>query len=229
MRVKEISELMEDATKASKMASLFDKLLDTCWIETTNAGVYPEFDGDWSRILIGDRLFTLLEIRKATYGAKYEFDIQCQMTQCRHKIQWEMSLDKLPVQPLSDESKDIFKAGNRFEAAIPSNGKKIWFRLITGADETNAAKPTTVDDDDSGGPLVEALLARVVEIEGVPVGGRRAFIEDLEMGDFNELIDVFDEADCGVETTFDVQCDECGRIQEVELPFDRDFLLPRKR
>lgn len=227
MRVKEISELMGDATKASKMASLFDKLLKTCWLETTNSGVYKEFDGDWSMALVGDRLFVLLEIRKATYGSKYEFDIQCQMVQCRNKIQWEMSLDDLPVQPLSDESKDIFKAGNRFEAAIPSDGKKIWFKLMTGVDETRIAKSATNNGD--AGPLVEALLARVTEIEGVSAGDRRAFIEDMEMADFNDLIDVFDEADGGVETTFDVQCNECGRIQEVELPFDRDFLLPRKR
>ena len=43
------------------------------------------------------------------------------------------------------------------------------------------------------------------------------------------LLDRFDEADCGVETSIEIECPECFAEQTVDLPFGREFFLPRKK
>ncbi len=51
----------------------------------------------------------------------------------------------------------------------------------------------------------------------------------MEMADATALLDRFDELDGGVETTIDVECPACFGVQEVELPFERGFFLPRAK
>jgi hypothetical protein len=39
----------------------------------------------------------------------------------------------------------------------------------------------------------------------------------------------FDEVDCGVETTIEVECPECLGVQSVDLPFGPSFFLAPKQ
>jgi hypothetical protein len=51
----------------------------------------------------------------------------------------------------------------------------------------------------------------------------------MEMADAAALLDSFDEADGGVETSIEVECPACGGVQDVQLPFERGFFLPTTR
>jgi hypothetical protein len=203
-----------------------DELLAACWEETVDPGPYV-FDGkvDWSRVLQGDRFYALLQLRCMTYGPDYAFSVTCAETACRARIQWELSLQNLPVQALSIESRAAFQAGNRFETRLPDAGKRVVFKLLTGADDRKlvALKKT------AGERMLSAVLAyRMHEVEGVEAKDRRAFLEDLSMADADFLQVEFDRVDCGVETSIDIECPECWATQEIELPFDRSFFQPSK-
>ena len=118
-----------------------------------------------------------------------------------------------------------FTDGNRFETVLPDAGKRVWFRLLTGADERKLPQLRR----SAGDRLLSAMLAfRVVEVEGVEPRERRRFIEDLTMRDADFLVDEFDRVDCGVDTTIEIECPECFATQEVDLPFDRTFFMPGK-
>ena len=214
---------------AAKSGAVFEKLLSGCWLATTDPGVYfisDEAPIDWSKVLVADRFYTLLQIRVLTFGDEYSFSVQCQNPGCRERFEWELRLKDLPVRMLSDAAKAAFRAGNRFETTLPRDGRKVWFRLMTGADEHRAASALKASRD---GMLLTALAQRIVEIEGVKPEEKRRFLDEMEMADAAALLDQFDAVDGGVETSIEVECPSCLGIHEVDLPFERGFFLPRKR
>jgi len=219
-------KLLSDRT-AARAGSTFEKILAGCWTATTDPGIYDlPADGsvDWSKVLVGDRFYTLLQIRALTFGDEYAFSVQCPAATCRERFEWTLNLQELPVVRLSDATKAAFRAGNRFETTLPRDGRKVWFRLMTGADEARAAAALKAGRD---GMLLAALALRIVEIENVADGERRRFLDDMEMADATALLDQFDAADGGVETSIEVECPSCLGVQDVELPFERGFFLPK--
>ena len=209
--------------KLQKAGSIVDELLRECWEKTHAAGPY-DFDGaktDWNKVLQGDRFFALLEIRAPTYGADYAFAVTCREEACRARIDWELDLHELPLRARSDESRAAFVAGNRFETTLPEAGKRVWFRLFTGADE----RKLPALRKNAGERRLSAMLVRVVEVEGVEDRERRRFVEDLSMRDADFLVDEVDRVDCGVDTTIEIECPECFACREVQLPFDQTFFL----
>lgn len=214
---------------AARAGSTFEKLLAGCWVETHDPGVYVFAEGtplDWARVLVADRFYTLLQIRSLTFGDEYAFSVQCKNAGCRERFEWELLLKDLPVRALSDDAKATFRDGNRFETKLPHDGRRVWFRLMTGADEARAAMALKNARD---GALLTALALRIVEIEGIADKERRAFLEEMEMADAAALLDRFEEVDGGVETTLEVECPSCLGVQEVDLPFERGFFLPRAK
>lgn len=214
---------------AARAGSTFEKLLSGCWLQTIDAGVYDVPDGaalDWSKVLVADRFYALLQIRSLTFGDDYAFSVQCKNAGCRERFEWELSLKDLPVRTLSEDAKTAFKDGNRFETKLPRDGRRVWFRLMTGADEARAA---TALKNGRDGALLTALALRIVEIEGLADKEKRAFLDEMEMADAAALLDKFEEVDGGVETTLEVECPSCLGVMEVELPFERGFFLPRAK
>ena len=225
MKVRE-ERILSDR-KLAKSGGQVDELLAACWEETVDAGPYNfgEKDIDWGQVLQGDRFYALLRVRALTYGAEYPFAVSCQSEACRARIEWELDLGELPCRELSEESRAAFAEGNRFETVLPDAGKRVWFRLLTGADERKLPQLRR----SAGDRLLSAMLAfRVVEVEGVEPRERRRFSEDLTMRDEDFLVDEFDRVDCGVDTTIEIECPECFATQEVDLPFDRSFFMPGK-
>ena len=122
--------------KLARSGGQLEQILAACWEETLDPGPYDFGDQpiEWGKVLQGDRFFTLLQIRVRSYGPEYAFAVPCENRSCRARIEWEVDLRDLPVRALSDESRAVLLAGNRFETALPDAGKKVTFRLLTGAD-----------------------------------------------------------------------------------------------
>lgn len=204
-----------------------DKLLAACWEETIDPGPY-DFAGaapNWSKVLQGDRFFALIHVRVATYGPQYSFSVNCAHPACRARIDWQLDLNELPVKKLAEESRETFLTTNRFETVLPDSARKVVFRLLTGEDERKLGRRR---EGDGAAALSALLAARVVEVEGIEGVERKRFLEELSFADADFLIDDFDRVDCGVDTTIEVECQECLGTQDVELPFDQGFFLPGK-
>lgn len=214
---------------AARAGAMFEHLLANCWLATIDPGVYDVPIGsplDWSKVLVADRFYTLLQIRALTFGGEYAFAVQCASAACRHRFEWTLDLNTLPVTALSEEARATFRAGNRFETRLPHDGRRIWFRLLTGADEARAAAALKNGRE---GMLMTALAMRILEVEGVAEHDKRRFLDDIEMADAAALLDQFDAVDGGVETGLQVECPACLAVQDVQLPFERGFFLPTSR
>jgi len=222
----EDARCLSDA-KAMRTGKASGDILQACWRETHDIGPYTASGGglDWGHVLACDRVYSILMIRCATHGDTEELDMQC--ASCRNKFVWELPLQDLPVYPLPDESREKIRArDNRFETAT-SDGTKVHFRLQTGHDQVKAAKMLREVGDDL---MAAALHSRVVEVEGVESRGLKAWIDDLSLGEAQVLVDAFEGADGGVETSFDVYCPKCGYEWEVDLPLDlQRMFAPRRR
>ena len=75
---------------AARAGSTFEKLLSGCWLQTIDPGIYEVAEGatlDWSKVLVADRFFALLQIRSLTFGDEYAFSIQCKSAGCRERFE----------------------------------------------------------------------------------------------------------------------------------------------
>jgi hypothetical protein len=213
--------------KLAKSGGQLEQILAACWEETIDPGPYDFGESiDFGKVLQGDRFFALLQIRILSYGPEYAFAVSCESRSCRVRIDWELDLRQLPVRPLSDSSRAAFLAGNRFETTLPQAGRKVVFRLLTGADERRLA---ALRGKAAERPLTTLLGFRLESIEGVDTQDKLRFIEELSLGDVAFLRAEFDRVDCGVETEIEVECQECFATTRVELPFDQGFFLPNRK
>lgn len=226
LKVREFNILAD--RRLAKDGGQIDAILTSCWTQTVDAGPYDFGDKtiDWNKVLQGDRFFALLRVRALSLGNTYPFAAVCLNDSCRHRFEWELSLDELVVRMLDEETRETFRAGNRFETRLPGAGKRVWFRLAVGADERRFAKIR----QQSRNRLWSAMLTmRILEIEDVKDSEKRRFIEDLEIADAEYLRSEFDRVDCGVDTTVEIECPECLNLQDVDLPFDQRFFLGKQR
>jgi hypothetical protein len=227
LSVKE-SKLFSDRAKA-RDGSLFTSILKACWTSTTDPGPYNIPEGgqpNWLDVLVGDRFYAVLKVRCASFGSDYTFKVQCSNPACRAAYDCNQNLDELDVKHLSDESRASFLADNRFEVALPEDGRRVYFGLMTGADEERAAK---LFKNSSGDPLMKALQFRITDIEDVEEKNRRKFIEEMSMSDAVSLLQMMDEVDCGVETNIQVECPECYGLEDIRLPLVQEFFFPRMK
>jgi hypothetical protein len=223
-KVREANMLADAA--AMRAGTAYTRVLRECWVQTNAPGPYSDGPLDWDKALVCDRFVALMQVRIATYGSEYSFQVQCSAEACRKKFQWDTDLVKdFPVKPVPAESLDVFAhGGNRFPITIA--GRAAFFRLLVGADE---AKNKTGASAARSRLMTVALDARIVEVQGVREHEKQRWISDLDMGEVQEILATLDEADGGVDTDIDVECAECGNVFEVQLPFGRDFFVPSKK
>lgn len=224
LKVAEANALADDA--ALRRGDSIDNVLKACWLETEDAGPYNPKDAlpkiNWDKALVADRFYTVVQLRVATYGSAYDFKVQCTNTACRKMFPWRIDLVKdLPVRIIPSESLQIFMGGNKFSTNLA--GKQITFRLQDGAGERAAARAINANKQRQ---VTISLNSRIIEIEGVESNDKMRWIENLDMDEVRELIARLDDADGGVETSIEVECDGCASIQETSLPLGKEFWLP---
>lgn len=220
------ANLLANATRKKRL-SMLDQVLTNCWKGTSDLGPY-QFSADgappWDDILQGDAQFLLIQVRIATYGAEYIFKHQCDDSSCRERFEWQLDLNKVPIQKLMPEDGASFKEGNVFSADL--NGTRFKFLLATGA---TAKKADRHRANNRNSMMTLALRMRITEIEGVDQQDMRRYIDAMDMGTATDLMAEMDAHDCGVDGDIEVECAECGNIMEVSLPFESAFFMPDKK
>ncbi len=205
-----------------------DRILAACWTETTAPGPYPQTENgviDWSRLLVCDHFYALMQVRIATYGNTYSFGLAC--PSCRERFEWDLPLDELPVRALPEASRERVKAAdNRFDHVL-SDGRRLVFRLPTVAEVRRAVNAVRQHTSET---VVRAIASRTIEIDGganTPATIVDA-LNEMEMGELPGVLAALEAIDGGVETEVDVTCPHCGSRLPVELPFGREYWLPKR-
>lgn len=217
------------ATRKKDRIALAAKILKGCWISTEAPGPYELDEGaapKWDSILQGDIDFLLVMIRVVTHGPEYIFKTQCADGNCREQFEWGVDLvDDLPLKKFDDVRREEFRNNNNeYECEAPDSGEAITFKLPTHGDTKKASKQRANNRDQL---MTLALRTRIKKVDGVI--NLREYLTELSLSQANDLIELFDEADVGIDTDIEVECPECGDIREVSLPLDREFYFPTLR
>lgn len=209
-----------------KSGEVVDALLGACHQETIDPGPYRFGTGKvrWGEVLQGDRLTALIRLRQITHGDDYEFSARCPSRGCRARFDYRINLNDLRFQDLSEESRTTLANGGEFETTF--EGTAIRFRLLTGADER---KLQGLMRGAAGKELSTSLAYRITAVDGIDPKDKRKWLEGHGLSALCELLAAFDEVDCGVDTDIAIDCPVCGDEVEIAVPFDDQFLLPKRR
>jgi hypothetical protein len=220
-------------------------IIGGCWQQTTAPGPYPFAQAgsaiDWSRILAGDVLSGLVRVRVASFGERgraYSFFVRCEDAGCRKRFEWEIDLERDVLARERKLGEAGFESVRTGQPLVAKVGRvSVSYRLQTMAlsrdvgrfrrlqQQRGTRKPEVLVTQD-------AMAAQLVAIDGRPVNGiERAWnwLGELDAGALLELQEQMDEADCGLDTKITTQCVHCGWEQDVLLPFQRTFLVPKSR
>ncbi|KKN87419.1 hypothetical protein LCGC14_0258740 [marine sediment metagenome] len=186
------------------------------------------FDGTkppWGEnVLYGDLFLFLVRSRAFVRGENYDYDIQCPATGCRKMIPWGLPLDKMPVQMLCDESKEMLRNNeNRCSVHLTECDTTVYFQLLDGKVHKRQRRYTADFTDD----IHVVYAARLVEVEGEAPSDEAfvRFVAKLSPNDFDQLEDAMEDADCGMDSAFDVQCNECETIFADDLGISPGFFI----
>lgn len=201
-------------------------LLNDCTVEVIERSVYAKLPAfDWADALVGDRMYAVLGLRKATSGTDYEFRVRCQDSDCRKIIDWSVNLDELDTKELPPESKEVWlNGGNTYVTTVED--KEVTFGLNTGRDQLKFVRQVEkIRSVTKGKANTERLLlgmaSQIKSAEGVTE--ILPWLEDLDLVEITKLRKAIEAVDCGVETGIEILCTHCGLQQAVELPLDSSF------
>jgi hypothetical protein len=185
---------------------------------------------DHLKLVLGDRLFILLQLRSITYGRQYDYSYQCDS--CRKKAFGVADLDSLVIK----EPKDV-EDPSKFEVKLPLLKNELVLRLLTGEDEEKIQRYVTQVTAKSRGQASDTeyiyrLARRIDTINGETVGIREAmeFVENLKGADSLAIRDAMVDNDIGPDIDVTPACNHCGfEDDSFTLPLEVEFFRPRKR
>lgn len=229
LKVRELTILTDQ--KLVRSGRILTEIVKNCWLKTLDAGPYS-FGGatpnplPWVEMLSADRLFVFKEIRIATFGPNFEFEVTCLEELCKHKFLATVDLSGFPVKQLSPESRTHLQMNTPFEVSI--GGHQLSFRLMLGKDEERLRYLMA----DLGLSIITAgYMCRITAIEGVDITDDETFkewIEDLDYAEGLKLSAAMDKVDASVSTTTTLRCLRCEAEWDINIPLVQTLSTRKK-
>ena len=194
--------------KMMKSGEAFEKILRNCVVEK---------DIDLDNLLVGDRYYLMLAIRRLTFGDDYDFKVRC--ASCGDTFTVNINLAELPMKKLDGDPDAVHTI------TLPRSGKKIAFKLLRGRDEKKIASTLRKSPQDI---IRLSLFLHTVSIDGDENFSEK-FFETLPGADSLYYRQQIDAVTCGVDTSVEVSCPECDDEFDVQLPINEGFFFPSSR
>jgi len=194
--------------KMLKSGEAFEKILRNCVVEK---------DIDLDNLLVGDRYYLMLAIRRLTYGDDYDFKVRC--ASCGQTFNMSVNLAELPIKKLEGDQDATHTI------TLPRTGKKVTFRLLRGRDEKKIATTLRKTPQEI---IRLSLYLHTVAVDGSENFSEK-FFETLPSADSQHYRREIDAVTCGVDTVVEVECPECDNEFEVQLPISENFFFPNSR
>ena len=194
--------------KMLKSGEAFEKILRNCVVEKNI---------DLDNLLVGDRYYLMLAIRRLTFGDSYDFKARC--GSCGHTFNVDINLAELPVKKLDGDPDATHTI------TLPRTGKKVTFRLLRGRDEKKISTTLRKTPQEI---IRLSLLLHTIAVDGDENFSER-FFETLPGADSQFYRKEIDAVTCGVDTVVEASCPECDDEFDVQLPINEYFFFPGTR
>lgn len=163
-------------------------------------------------LLVADRQYLLLQLRRATFGDRVRADLFCPWPDCGQRVSLDFSLADVPVEPPAEPGP--------VHTATLTDGRELVFRLPTGADQEELTERLA----ENASAALTALLARcVLRLGPVEHPGPDA-LAALPVTVRAEIEECLRAVAPSVAQTMDAQCTECGRAFVAPFDVQRFFL-----
>lgn len=177
-----------------------------------------------AELLTVDRMAILLAVRTLTFGPHYEFNYGCQGCGAKqaHTVNILSDLDETKVAEMEEP----------FTIRLPKSKKSVSLRFMRGKDEEAVAKHTkkmAMASADVGDPSALYRVGRLIEtvdgaaMDGVQIGD---FVRNMDALDFTVIENELEAREPGIQLGVQVECKRCEHLNELNLPFDREFFRP---
>ena len=177
-------------------------------------------------LLSGDRNALMVAIRITGYGADYGVELEC--NECGAKTTHNCDLGSLPIKRLDIEP--TVPGSNVFEFKLPSCGKVVKFRFMTGRDEEEIS--VTAERQKKLGQTADtnittSLLYSIVSVDGIDDRAKISnFVKVMPARDSLALRNYMKENEPGILMRQETSCEACGHTEEVNMPLGVNFLWP---
>ena len=186
----------------------------------------PEIKVD--ELLSGDRSFLLFYLRCISYGAAYEYKINCPA--CNTQFENIFNLNEIKTKNLADNFKEPV------DFLLPLSKKRVAYRLMRGIDELailedQERRLSNFSADQIDNTIGYKLVRSIELVESITDKKEiEKFVDTMLAGDAAALRQNMNEKDCGVDIEVKHICPKCANEFLVDLPLTVDFFAysPRK-
>lgn len=189
--------------RSARTPTLVTDVLSRCVARL--GGISPVPPEVTRRLLVADRCYLLLQLRRATFGDLVRATMTCPWAECGERMSVDFSIADVPVEPAEVRAP-------RHTMRL-SDGAEVVFRLPTGADQEQLSDHLAVNEAET----LTALLARCV----LRIGGDQPDVERMATLPASSRLEIEEgmrRVAPRVEQTMTAACAACGRT--FVAPFD---------
>lgn len=165
-------------------------------------------------LLIADRLYLLLRLRRETFGERVRATLACPWPGCGERVSLDFAISDVAVEapPQPGPVHTMTLSG--------ADGREVAFRLPTGADQEELSELL----EENEAVALTALLARCVRRIGADEHPDTASIAGLPARARAEIEERMRQVAPSVAQTMDAVCSGCGRAFTAPFDVQRFFL-----
>jgi hypothetical protein len=191
-----------------------------------------------SELLMTDRMAAMLALRTITFGPRYSFSYKCRFCNVMQKARINILEDMDENTPDSIALKMLEKGEEDWTLEEPvivkllDAKKTVELRFLRGHDETRVIKRTkrlmlqSVDAGDPSYLFRFALQIMRIDGEEVDLGRKELLIRKLTATDTARMRIAIDDVEPGIDLTVYPECNACGAVNQMPLPFTAEFFRP---
>jgi hypothetical protein len=169
-------------------------------------------------LLVADRCYLLLQLRRATFGDRVRAQLTCPWPDCGDQVSLDFAISDVPVEVAPQP--EPMHMMTLSAAATGAVGREVAFRLPTGADQEELSHLLAENE----GAALTALLARCVRRIGDDAHPDEETIAGLSAPVRHEIEERMRRVAPSVAQTMDARCPECGRAFTAPFDVQRFFL-----
>lgn len=218
-QVRELDGNAEEAMGRAAASPHPERLMNTLLgAGVADIGGYPVNEEVLDRLLVGDRDYLVLGIRKQTYGSKIEYERWVCPT-CSGEFSMSVDIDEIPVVRV--------EVAEEYTVAL-RGGKSARIRLTTGGDEAalmRANREGTANPAEQDTLLLSRTVIAINDGGGERiVAGDKNAVRALGMGDRSKLLKALRDNRPGPRMDeVPIVCPDCGVKTKITITIDALF------
>lgn len=179
---------------------------------------------DPQSLLITDRFYILLALRRIALGPNYPVTFRCSECNAHNKVTINI-VEELSLREVADDlSEPVF-------VDLPDAGVQVGLRFRRGIDEVEVAREVRrAEARGMDAPVRQENLKRqIVEIDGERVTNpmkKLDLVRQLTQTDLASIRVTMGKHEPGVDLTVYPECRRCQFVNEFEMPFTNEFFFP---